>query len=51
MVELDNDSLKCISIFEGITGAQVADCLITPDSFVFVVSTGEMGRAIGKNGS
>ena len=51
MVELDNNSLKCISIFEGITGAAVADCMMVEGSFSFVVPQGQMGRAIGKKGS
>ncbi len=51
MVELDNDSLTCISIFEGITGAHVRDCAILPGSFAFIVEKGNLGQAIGKKGS
>ncbi|MEM2963818.1 MAG: NusA-like transcription termination signal-binding factor [Candidatus Anstonellales archaeon] len=51
MVELDNDSLTCISIFEGITGARVKDCLILENGFAFIVEKGNLGQAIGKKGS
>lgn len=51
MVEISNDELKCIAEFEGLTGAQVKDCVITPDAVAFIVPQGELGRAIGKNGA
>jgi len=50
-VKLTNDEIKCISLFQQLTGASVRDCVIDKDSAVFVVSEGELGRAIGKGGS
>ncbi len=51
MVTLGNDELKCITLFEQLTGAAVEDCIIEPDRLIFVVKEGQMGRAIGKGGS
>ncbi|MCX6776774.1 MAG: NusA-like transcription termination signal-binding factor [Candidatus Micrarchaeota archaeon] len=51
MVKLNNDDIKCISLFQQLTGASVRDCVISKESAVFVVSEGELGRAIGKGGS
>ena len=51
MVELDNDSLKCIAIFESLTGAIAKDVAITDKSVVFIVMAGDLGKAIGKKGA
>ncbi|VVC71778.1 KH domain protein [uncultured archaeon] len=51
MVTISNDELKCISLFEQMTGASPEDCVIEPERVVFIVKEGEMGRAIGKGGS
>jgi len=51
VVVLSNDEIKCISLFESITGAVAEDCLIEPGRVVFIVKEGHMGRAIGKGGS
>lgn len=51
MVKLTNDEIKCISLFQQLTGASVRDCVLDKDSAVFVVSEGEVGKAIGKGGS
>ncbi|MFA4983355.1 MAG: NusA-like transcription termination signal-binding factor [Candidatus Micrarchaeia archaeon] len=51
MVELSNDEMKCIAAFEAATGAIVHDCLITDDAVSFIVKQGDLGRAIGKQGS
>jgi len=51
MVELTNDELKCISAFESLTGAMVRDCIISESEIVFIVSEGELGKAIGKKGA
>jgi len=51
MVELTSDHLKCMSLFEKLTGSIVKDCLIDEGAFVFVVKQGDLGKAIGKKGS
>ena len=50
-MKLTNDDIKCISLFQQLTGASVRDCVVSKESAVFVVSEGELGRAIGKGGS
>ncbi len=50
MVKLSNDELKCMTLFEQLTGVGADDCLIEPERLAFVVAAGEMGRAIGKGG-
>ena len=50
-MKISNDELKCISLFESLTGAPVDDCVIEPDHLIFLVKEGEMGRAIGKAGA
>src|SRR3989344_2768480 len=51
MVTLSNDEMKCIALFESLTGAVVKDCMIGENWMAFVIKEGEMGRAIGKGGS
>ena len=51
MVTLTNDEIKCISIFESLTGATAKDCLLEEGRVVFVVRPGDMGKAIGKGGA
>jgi N utilization substance protein A len=51
LVVLSNDELKCISLFESITGASPEDCILEPDRIIFIVKEGDMGRAIGKKGA
>jgi N utilization substance protein A len=50
-VKLTNDEIKCISLFQQLTGASVRDCVLDKDSIVFIVSEGEVGKAVGKGGS
>jgi N utilization substance protein A len=50
-VKLTNDDIKCMTLFQQLTGASVRDCVVDKESAVFVVSEGEIGRAIGKGGS
>jgi N utilization substance protein A len=42
--------MRYIGIFEGITGAAVKDCILRPDSILFVVDPGNAGKAIGRRG-
>lgn len=50
MVEivLDQDTLRLIVMFEGMTGARVKDCLDQDGRQVFVVEDGDLGKAIGR---
>lgn len=52
MREFDTETLQMLRVFEDITGAEVRDCIVDNNngSIVFVVSPGQMGLAIGKNG-
>ncbi len=50
-LKLDQDSLGLSSLMERITGARVKDCFQDEETIYFVVSPGEMGKAIGKGGS
>ena len=51
MMELNNDDLKALSTFEGLTGACASDVVITEHAVVFLVARGDMGKAIGQKGS
>lgn len=51
MVEINNDDLKALSTFEGLTGASASDVLITESAVVFLVQKEDMGRAIGAKGA
>ena len=42
--------MKLITLFESVTGANVKDC-IANEKIIFIIEEGEMGKAIGKNGS
>ena len=52
-VTLDTETIRLITLFENLTGAGVRDCLIDNENGVvyLVIDEGEVGRAIGKNGS
>jgi N utilization substance protein A len=50
MVKLGNDEIKCIALFEQLTGVSAEDCLIEQERVTFVVKPGEAGRAIGRGG-
>ncbi len=52
MREFDTEALQMLRVFEDITGAEVRDCIVDNHngSVIFIVSPGQMGLAIGKNG-
>ncbi len=50
-MKLTNDEIKSISLFEQLTGAIATDCILYESGVIFIVKEGEVGRAIGKNGS
>lgn len=50
-IKYDSDLMKIIQIFESATGARLKDAILNDNSLMFIVQEGDMGRAIGKNGS
>ncbi|WP_304124107.1 NusA-like transcription termination signal-binding factor [Methanosphaera cuniculi] len=52
-VKFTNHEIKYIALFETITSAVVKDCIIDDEhnKITFLVKKGDMGLAIGKNGS
>ena len=48
---IDNSLLQIVGVFSSITGASVHDCCIVDDTVVFVVSPGDVGKAVGSGGS
>ncbi|RLI92314.1 MAG: NusA-like transcription termination signal-binding factor [Candidatus Altiarchaeales archaeon] len=50
-IRLGSEEIKYITLFESITGARVKDCVTVENSAGFLVEKGDMGLAIGKNGS
>jgi len=49
-LKLGTEEIKCIGLFEGMTGAKVVDCILEGDKLVFVVIGRDVGLAIGKKG-
>ncbi len=49
-LKLSTESIRIITLFESLTGANVKDCILYEDRVVFVVKKGDMGIAIGKGG-
>ena len=52
-VTLDTETIRLVTFFENLTGAGVKDCLVDKENGViyFVMNEGDVGKAIGKNGS
>jgi len=50
-LKLDPDSIGLSSLMERITRARVKDCFKDEETVYFIVSQGEMGKALGKGGS
>src|SRR3989338_8127827 len=49
-IKYDFNLMNYIKLFEDLTRAKLKDC-ISNEQLIFVVEEGEIGRAIGKNGS
>ncbi|MEM2878208.1 MAG: NusA-like transcription termination signal-binding factor [Candidatus Hadarchaeales archaeon] len=51
-IKLTAEEMRYITLFEGLTGARLHDCVISDDGkcILFVVKRGNLGLAIGKNG-
>ena len=50
-IRLTQEEMRYISLFERMTEAVVRDCVERDETVVFVVESGEMGKAIGKGGA
>ncbi len=54
-VTFTTETMQYIALFESLTGAHAKDCLVTEGGeeggIIFIVKTGDMGLAIGKNGN
>ncbi len=48
-ISFDTDMLKFMGLFENITHAKLKDCFFDRDKLVFLVESGEMGKALGRN--
>jgi len=49
-IVLNADTMGMITAFETVTGAMVKDCIDGPEKVIFVISPGNIGQAVGKNG-
>jgi N utilization substance protein A len=49
-ITLDSETIAYIRLFEERTGAAVKDCLEAEDKLVFLVSPGEIHKAVGPGG-
>ncbi len=50
-IRINSEELKYMTLFEGMTGATIKDCIQEDESVAYVVKKGDMGLAIGKAGS
>ncbi len=51
MIKYTQEEIQLINHFEKETRTTVKDCIITPENITFIVKKGEIGQAVGKNGS
>lgn len=51
-IKLTSEEMRYITLFEGMTGARVHDCVIdeSGSGIIFVVKKGDIGLAIGRRG-
>ncbi len=52
-IKLSSEQLSLMSLFQGMSGATARDCIVDEkqNRIIFVVTKGQMGLAIGKEGS
>ena len=48
-IKFDFNSIKFMSLFQSITRCDVKDFFDLEDKFCFIVATGQIGKALGKN--
>lgn len=49
-IKLDSDTISSMNVFSDVTGVVPRDCMNSEEKVIFVVSQGQAGMAIGKNG-
>lgn len=49
-IVINSETMGMITAFETLTGASVKDCIDGTDRIIFVINTGLIGKAVGKNG-
>jgi len=51
-IKFTSREMRCIALFESITGATVKDCIIDDDlnRIIFIIKEGDVGMAIGRGG-
>ncbi len=50
-IKLTTEDVRVVGTFERLVGVHVRDCLMDEDTVYFLVEPGNMGKAIGRNGS
>ena len=50
-IKLDMEALRYIAALESTAGVEVKDCVVDGDSILFIVKEGQLGKAIGKEGT
>jgi NusA-like KH domain protein len=51
VIKFDDQTIRCITLFENITKTQVKDCLERLGTIYFIVNPGQMRQALGRNGA
>jgi len=49
-MKITEETLRYISLFEGVTKTHVKDCIENEEKLIFIVDKGQLGMAIGKSG-
>ena len=50
-IKYDINVMKFISLFESATGSNLRDCFIQEEKIMFIVKSGQIGKALGKRGA